>query len=58
MKGMIPGKMPMQGTMDPASQLIKKNGGKQPPRKNKTAAPKQNALPPMMPMKMKGKKGR
>lgn len=42
-RGMIPGKapvMPMQGTVDPATQLIAKNGGKQPPKKNSTAIPK------------------
>lgn len=38
-KGMVPGKMPMQGTTDPATQVIKKAKG-QPPAMNKTAAPK------------------
>lgn len=37
-KGMIPGNM-MQGTMDPASAVIKKAKG-QPPAMNKTAPPK------------------
>lgn len=41
-RGMVPGKapaMPMQGTMDPATAVIKKAKG-QPPAMNKTAAPK------------------
>lgn len=57
MKGMIPGRMPMQGTMDPASQLIKKNGGKQPPKNNKTAAPKATKKAPPLKAAPKGGKG-
>ena len=47
-RGMIPGGRspapvpvgPGSGTTDPATQLIAKNGGKQLPPMNKTAAPK------------------
>lgn len=56
-KGMIPGFK--QGTTDPATQLIAKNGGKQPPKKNNAKMPKGKSLPPMKaaPKGGKGKSG-
>jgi hypothetical protein len=43
-RGMIPGRMPMQGTTDPATAMVQKSKGAPPPM-NKTAPPKGKKLP-------------